>query len=158
METITISLASARFFFLMLSYITSSPRCQTKDNLKHCEHWINLSNESLTDTTESKETEGTQDGSRTNSECGTYNHTGTHRCPYVSDRSNAIASSTLLEVWKKETVSVKCVLSVFFTHAYMWSVHRVAFMSTLCLPGLLIIIKTWGPEETLLKIKRSGDV
>lgn len=39
-------------------------------------------------------------------------------------------------------------------------VHQVAFMNTLCLPGctLLIIIETWGQEETLLKIKRSGDV
>ncbi len=79
-----------------------------------------LSDESLTDSIESYETEGTRDGRRRNTERGMYDHAGAHTCPYVSDTFNAIASSTRWEVWKKETVSVKGVRSASFIHADMW--------------------------------------
>lgn len=62
----------------------------TKDKLKHCEHWKDLADKSLTDSLENHETEGTQNSRRRNTERGTYNHAGTHNwCPYVSDIFNA---------------------------------------------------------------------
>lgn len=63
---------------------------------------------------------GTRGGRRRNIERGMYDHAGAHRCPYVSDILNTIASSLRLEVWKKEIVSVKGVKSVSFIHADMW--------------------------------------
>lgn len=76
METITISLVRSLFSHPRSSLCYFSSQVPTEDNLKHCERWKDLCSESLTVTAESKETGGTQDGRRTNTECGTHNHTG----------------------------------------------------------------------------------
>lgn len=83
-------------------------------------HWKDPSDESLIDSIESYETEGTQDGRRRDLERGRYFHAGTHRCPCVSERFSATASSTLKELWKEKIVSVKGVISVCFIHSDIW--------------------------------------
>lgn len=81
-------------------------------------HWKDLSDESLTDSIESYETEGTQDSRRRNIERGMYDHAHTNMCPYVGDIFNAVAISTCSEVW--ELVKL-CLLRVWNLYLlYMW--------------------------------------
>lgn len=127
-----------------------SSQVPTKDNLKHCEHWKDLSDESLTGSTASYETEGTHDGRRRNIERGMYDHAGACRCPvtYLTPLRCLNVGNCLFRV------------SNLYVSCDAIDICHVAFMNPLCLTDytLLITMEVWGPEEMLLKIKGSGDV